>query len=251
MSDSSLNSPAAGQAAGRFATTRWSIVVSAGGRPDLPEAREALAALCQAYWYPLYAFLRRQGTPADDAQDLVQAFFVELLEKDRLAAADQTRGKFRSFLLASLKHFQANEWRRASAQKRGGGATAVSLDLGAGERRFALEPVHELTAERIFLRQWALTLLEQTLATLRAEFSTAGKAELFERLKKHLGSEGERVPYRELAEELGTTEGALKVAMHRFRARWREVLRDQIAQTVAGPDEVEDELRELFEAVAD
>jgi RNA polymerase sigma-70 factor (ECF subfamily) len=238
-------------AAARFATTRWSLVVSAAGSADEPAARDALATLCRAYWYPLYAFLRRQGTPPDDAQDLVQAFFVEVLEKDRLAAADRERGKFRSFLLASLKHFQANEWRRATAQKRGGNAAAVSLDLEAGERRFSLEPAHELTAERIFLRQWAMTLLEQTLAALREEFSAAGKAELFERLKEHLGGAGERVPYRELAEELGTTEGALKVAMHRFRARWREVLRDQIAQTVAGPEEIDDELRELFTAVGE
>jgi RNA polymerase sigma-70 factor (ECF subfamily) len=238
-------------AAARFATTRWSLVVSAAAPQDAPAAREALAILCQAYWYPLYAFLRRNGTSAEDAQDLVQAFFVELLEKDRLAAADRERGKFRSFLLASLKHFQANEWRRRSAQKRGGGAAALSLDLDAGERRFSLEPAHELTAERIFMRQWAMTLLEQTLAALRQEFSAAGKAELFEQLKEYLGAEGGGVPYRQLASELGTTEGALKVAMHRFRARWREALRDQIAQTVAGPEEVEDELRELFDAVAE
>src|SRR5688572_8997318 len=203
MSDSSLNSPAAGQAAGRFATTRWSIVVSAGGRPDLPEAREALAALCHAYWYPLYAFLRRQGTPADDAQDLVQAFFAELLEKNRLEAADPERGRFRSFLLASLKHFQTNAWRKASAQKRGGGAPALSLDLEAGERRFAREPAHEQTAERIFQRQWAMALLEQTLAALRDEYSAAGKAALFEHAKAHLGGDPSAAPYCQLAEELG------------------------------------------------
>jgi RNA polymerase sigma-70 factor (ECF subfamily) len=251
MSGPSVHTSGERPQAVRFATTRWSLVVSAGGQHDALAAREALATLCQAYWYPLYAFLRRQGTPAEDAQDLVQAFFVEVIEKDRLAAADRERGKFRSFLLASLKHFQANEWRRATAQKRGGKAAPVSLDLEAGERRFALEPAHELTAERIFLRQWAMTLLEQTLAALRQEFSAAGKAELFERLKEHLGASGERVPYRELAEELGTTEGALKVATHRFRARWREVLREQIAQTVAGPEEVEDELREMFDAVGE
>ena len=232
----------------RFATTRWSVVAAAGSTS--PAAREALAALCQAYWYPLYAFLRRQGTPADDAQDLVQSFFAELLEKGKLGAADRERGKFRSFLLASLKHFQANQWRRAAAQKRGGGATPVSLDLESGERRFALEPAHELTAERIFQRQWAMTLLEQTLAALRTEFAAAGKAELFERLKEYPGGDGAGVPYLELATELGMTEGALKVAMHRFRGRWREALREQIAQTVAGPEEIEEELRELFAAVA-
>lgn len=234
--------------AARFATTRWSIVATAGSTS--PQSREALAALCHAYWYPLYAFLRRQGTPAEDAQDLVQAFFVELLEKGKLGAADPERGKFRSFLLASLKHFQANQWRRAAAQKRGGGVTAVSLDLEAGERRFALEPAHELTPERIFQRQWAMTLLEQTLAALRTEFAAAGKAELFERLKPYLGGEGAGLPYRELGAELGMTEGALKVAVHRYRGRWREVLREQIAQTVDSPDEIEQELRELFAAVA-
>jgi RNA polymerase sigma factor (sigma-70 family) len=243
---SSTRSPA--EQGARFATTRWSIVAAAGSAT--PEARDALAALCQAYWYPLYAFLRRQGTPAEDAQDLVQAFLAELLEKGKLGAADRERGKFRSFLLASLKHFQANQWRRAATQKRGGGAVAVSLDLEAGERRFALEPAHELTAERIFQRQWAMTLLEQTLAALRAEFAAAGKAELFERLKQHLGGDGDGVPYRELGAELGMTEGALKVAVHRFRGRWREVLREQIAQTVDSPDEIEQELRELFDAVA-
>ena len=225
--------------------------MSAGKPQDLPRAREALATLCQAYWYPLYAFLRRQGTSTEDAQDLVQAFFVELMEKGKLGTADPERGKFRSFLLVSLRHFQANQWRREAAQKRGGGVRTVSFDLEAGERRFALEPAHELTAERIFQRQWAMTLLEQTLATLRAEFAAAGKAEQFERLKQYLGGDRDSVPYRELAAELGMSEGALKVAVHRFRGRWREVLREQIAQTVAGPEEVEEELRELFEAVAE
>ena len=223
--------------------------MSAGERPRSPEAREALATLCQAYWYPLYAFLRRQGTPAEDAQDLVQAFFAELLEKDRLAAADRERGKFRSFLLASLKHFQANEWRRASAQKRCGGAATLSLDWDAGERRFALEPAHQQTAERIFHRQWAMTLLEQTLAALREENAAAGKAELFDHLKAHLGGDPDAVPYRQLADRLGMTEGSLKVAVHRLRARWRDALREQIAQTVAGREEAEEELRELFDAV--
>jgi len=225
--------------------------MSAGKPQDLPRAREALATLCQAYWYPLYAFLRRQGTSTEDAQDLVQAFFVELMEKGKLGTADPERGKFRSFLLVSLRHFQANQWRREAAQKRGGGVRTVSFDLEAGERRFALEPAHELTAERIFQRQWAMTLLEQTLATLRAEFAAAGKAEQFERLKQYLGGDRDSVPYRELAAELGMSEGALKVAVHRFRGRWREVLREQIAQTVAGPEEVEEELRELFDAVAE
>ena len=251
MSGNPLNSSAERQEPARFATTRWSIVASAGGQHDSPRAREALAALCEAYWYPLYAFLRRQGASAEDAQDLVQAFFVELLEKDRLAAADRERGKFRSFLLASLKHFQANDWRRGAAQKRGGGAPTLSLDLEAGERRFALEPSHQQTAERIFQRQWAMTLLEQTLAALRQEFVAAGKAELFDHAKAHLGGDPSAAPYRQIAEKLGMTEGALKVAVHRLRQRWREALREQIGQTVAGPEEVEEELRELFDALGE
>jgi RNA polymerase sigma-70 factor (ECF subfamily) len=247
----SPESARAGDSAARFATTRWSLVVSAGRGHNSPPAREALAALCQAYWYPLYAFLRRQGTPAEEAQDLVQSFFAELLEKDRLAAADRQRGKFRSFLLASLRHFQANQWRAASARKRGGGQSTISLDAAAGERRFALEPAHGLTAERVFERQWALALLDQTLAAMQAELAAAGKAELFDCVKEHLGGDRGEVPYRQLAEELGMSEGAIKVAVHRFRERWRELLREQIAETVAGPYEVEAELRDLFAAVAD
>jgi RNA polymerase sigma-70 factor (ECF subfamily) len=251
MSFSDLDLPAAERAHDRFATTRWSLVVSAAGRQDDSAARVALAALCQAYWYPLYAYLRRQGTQAAEAEDLVQAFFAELLAKDRLAVADPDRGKFRSFLLVSLKHFQTNEYRRERAQKRGGDCQTVSLDLAGGEGRFAREPVHDLTAERVFERSWALALLDQTLAALRAEFACAGKLALFERLKEHLGGDRAAVPYRELADELGLTEGALKVAVHRFRQRWREVLREQIAQTVDGPDDVDDELRDLFNAVSD
>jgi RNA polymerase sigma-70 factor (ECF subfamily) len=246
-----LDSPAADRASPRFATTRWSLVVSAAGRADDATARGALASLCQAYWYPLYAYLRRQGTPAAEAEDLVQAFFAELLAKDRLAVADRERGKFRSFLLVSLKHFQANEHRREGAQKRGGDCEIVSLDLAGGQQRYALEPAHDLTAERIFERSWALALLDQSLAAMRAEFVGAGKLALFERLKEHLGGDRAAVPYRELAGELGLTEGALKVAVHRFRQRWREVLREQIAQTVAGPDDGDDELRDLCEAVSD
>jgi RNA polymerase sigma-70 factor (ECF subfamily) len=237
------------QGSARFATTRWSVVVSAGGGHDSPQVREALGTLCQVYWYPLYAYVRRSGHSADDAQDLVQSFFTQLLEKNRLEVADPQRGKFRSFLLASLKHFLANEWRRAGAQKRGG-QPPISLDLASGESRLALEPADELTPEKIYERRWAMTLLEQTLARLREEFAASGKLELFEQVKDYLGGDRGAVPYRQLAAELGMTEGALKVAIHRFRRRWRELMRDQIAHTVTRPEEVNEELRALFNAVA-
>jgi RNA polymerase sigma factor (sigma-70 family) len=232
----------------RFQTTRWSIVRTAGLRSS-PGARDALATLCQTYWYPLYAYIRRKGYGSEDAQDLTQGFFAWLLEKNLAGKADRERGKFRSFLLTSFDHFLAKEWRRAGTQKRGGGRVVLSLDLAAGERRFSLEPTDELTAERIFERRWALTLLEETLARLREEFAERQKLEVFEQLKPHLGSELSSVPYRQIAEALGKTEGAVKVAVHRLRERCRELLRAEIAQTVSSAEEVDEELRHLFTAV--
>jgi RNA polymerase sigma-70 factor (ECF subfamily) len=232
----------------QFATTRWSIVVAAGRRSS-PDVRAALATLCATYWYPLYAYVRRQGHAAEDAQDLTQEFFARLLEKNYVAAADRSRGKFRSFLLASLKHFLANEWRRGAAQKRGGRSTPLPLDLAAGEHRYSLEPSHELTPERIFERRWAMALLEQTLAKLRDEYSRGDKLMLFDRLKAYLGGDRGNVPYRQLAEEMTLSEGAVKVAVHRMRRRCRELLRAEIAQTVTGPEEVNEELCDLFKAV--
>jgi RNA polymerase sigma factor (sigma-70 family) len=233
----------------RFRTTHWSIVLAAGRRSS-PDARDALAALCRNYWYPLYAYVRRQGLSADDAQDITQAFFARLLEKNIAARADRERGKFRSFLLASLNHFLANEWRSGGARKRGGGQVALSLDLAAAEGLYTREPSHELTAEKLYQRRWALTLLEQTLAKLRDEFVERGKLELFDRLKPYLGGGDGSAPYQQIAAELGKTEGAVKVAVHRMRRRCRELLRTEIAQTVSGPQEIEDELRDLFNAVA-
>jgi RNA polymerase sigma factor (sigma-70 family) len=233
----------------RFRTTHWATVLAAGRRSS-PGARDALAALCHIYWYPLYAYVRRQGHSPTDAQDLTQAFFARLLEKNIAGKADRARGKFRSFLLASLKHFLAHEWRRARARKRGDGRVVLSLDLAAGESRYVLEPVHELTAERIYQRRWALTLLEQTLAKLRDEFATCGKLDLFEHLKTYLGGDGSTVPYRQIAADLGKTGGAVKVAVHRLRLRCHEVLRAEIAETVSDTQEVDEELRDLFEAVS-
>lgn len=233
----------------RFATTRWSEVLAAG-RGESCESRRALAGLCETYWYPLYAYVRRRGYRAEEAQDLTQEFFARLLEKDSLKAADPGRGRFRSFLLASLKNFLAKQWRRAAAQKRGGGRTPISLDFKSAESRYGLEPSHELTPEKIYRRRWALTLLQQVLGRLRGEYDRRGKLPLFDQLKEHLTGQQGTVPYGQIAGRLKLTEGAVKVAAHRLRRRCRELLREEIAQTVARPQEVDEELRELFAAMS-
>jgi RNA polymerase sigma factor (sigma-70 family) len=233
---------------GRFATTHWSLVLAAGRR-GVPNADEALATLCANYWYPLYAHVRRRGHDVEQAQDLVQAFFARLLEKDYLQAADQQRGRFRSFLLAAFDHFLAKEWRRGHAQKRGGGRTPLALDFQTSEQRYLNEPHHELTAERIYERHWALTLIERAVAALAQEFAEAGKLAQFDALKPYLGGGEATVPYHQLGSTLGMSEGAVKVAVHRMRRRCRELVRTEIAQTVAGPEEAEEELRDLFAAV--
>ena len=231
-----------------FATTHWSVVLTAQ-RHDSTRAHAALSNLCQTYWYPLYAFVRRQGHGAHDAQDLTQEFFARLLEKNYLAVADRERGKFRSFLLASLKHFLANEWNRAQAAKRGGGQVIASLNETDAEGRYALEPADTVTAEKIFERRWATTLLDQVVSRLRDEYGRAEKATLYGHLKQCLTVESRAVPYAELAARLEMSEGAVKVAVHRLRARYRELLREEIAQTVSSSGEVEEELRHLFAAL--
>ena len=237
-------------ASGPFLTTRWTLVAAAG-RDSSPEGRRALAELCTTYWYPLYAYVRRKGYRAEEAQDLAQSFFTELLEKDRLQLADQQRGRFRSFLLASLNNFLANQWRDANALKRGGGIQQLSLDFTIGEEKYGLEPAHQWTAERIFERRWAMTLLDNALARLKEEYVAAGKLSLYETLKPHLGGDDERTPYKELETQLELSTNAIKVAAYRLRMRCREILREEIAQTVAGEDEIESELQDLFRAVAD
>ena len=232
-----------------FVTTHWSVVVAAG-RADTARARDALARLCQTYWHPLYAYVRRVGHSPHDAQDLTQEFFARLLEKNFLAGADESRGRFRSFLLASLKHFLANEWHKARAQKRGGGQIPIPIDMAAAETSIGFEPADTTTAEKIYERRWALTLLDRVLRRLREEFVRDGKEKLFEQLKPTLTEASRSVRYAEIAVRLGTSEGAVKVAVHRLRQRYRELLRAEIADTVAGPGEVEDELRNLFAALA-
>jgi RNA polymerase sigma-70 factor (ECF subfamily) len=232
----------------RFATTRWSVVAAAG-QGSSPEAQEALATLCRTYWYPLYTYARRQLPSAEDAQDQTQEFFARVLEKDYLQAADPQRGKFRSFLLTAFKRFLAKERDRAHAQKRGGGRPVLSLDFQAGETRYQFEPADPATPESVYERRWALTLLEQTLARLRQELAGAGKQQLFEALKGTLTGEDAAGPYAAIAAELGLSEQAVKVAVHRLRRRYAELLRAEIAQTVADPEDVEGELRDLFAAV--
>jgi RNA polymerase sigma factor (sigma-70 family) len=234
----------------RFLTTQWSVVLAAGDASSKDSA-EALATLCELYWYPLYAFVRRRGHDPDAAQDLTQAFFARVIEKAYLRDATPTRGRFRSFLLGSLKHFLANEWDHARALKRGGGAVVLPLDveLGQGETRYRLEPVDEETPERLFERQWALALLERVLARLREESDQAGKGAQLDVLKPVLTGEPIDETYAQLGERLGMSEGAVKVAVHRLRRRTRALLQEEIARTVADPRDVEDEIHHLFEVL--
>jgi len=233
--------------AGRFEATRWSIVVAAGGA-DSAHARTALEHLCATYWYPLYAFVRRQGQSPHDAQDLTQAFFARLLAHNFLGDADPGKGRFRSFLLGALKHFLSDEWDRARAQKRGGGVRFIALDAESAETRYAMEPADESSAETIYDRRWALALLDQVLARLRDEFTREGKERVFDELKAALT--GAKIPYAEIATRLDLKEGAVRTAVHRLRTRYRDLLRAEIAETVASPAEVDAEMQHLFAALA-
>jgi DNA-directed RNA polymerase specialized sigma24 family protein len=232
-----------------FLTTHWSVVLSAR-RKDSPQSAAALETLCRTYWYPLYAFVRRQGHSPPDSQDLTQGFFARLLEKDYLKAAAQEKGRFRTFLIVALKRFLANEWDHARAQKRGGGQVVLSLDTELAEQRYQVEPVEGSTAEKVFERRWALTLLDRTMARLRDEFSAGGKREDFDRLKMCLTADRGEISYAEMAKSLAMTEGAARVAVHRLRKRFRDIFREEIAHTVAGPEEIEDEVRYLMGVLA-
>lgn len=229
---------------GEFHTTHWSLVVSAGRRDDSAAAR-ALAELCERYWYPLYAYIRRRAD-AHAAQDLTQAFFTRLIEQNLPAVAVPERGKFRAFLLTSVKHFLANEHERAAAQKRGGAIRRLSLDFDEGESRWHREPAHDDTPERLFDRQWAVTLLDGVLRQLHDEYAGAGKERQFDSLKSAIAGDRERLPYAEIAAALDLTEEAARQAATRLRRRYRELLRAAIAETVTSLEEIDDEIRSLF-----
>ena len=231
-----------------FATTRWSVVLAAG-KTHTPSADAALATLCEAYWSPLYAFIRRAGRSPHDAQDLTQDFISRLLAKNLLRAADPVRGRFRNFLLGALRHFLANEWDRANAIKRGGGHRVYSLDYASAESAYAMEAL-DRSAENVFDRRWALTLLDRGLEALREDYIRRGKTSLFEGLNGCLTGDRGTDGYAEIGRSLGMSEGAVKVAVHRLRSRYRQLLRNEIAQTVDTPEEVELELAELFRVVS-
>lgn len=233
----------------RFATTHWSVVLAASS-PESSRYQQALEILCRTYWFPLYAYLRRHGYDTDQAEEYTQAFFARLLEKQNLRLANPERGKFRSFLLATLKHFLADERDRTRAKKRGGGRKVLSIDLQEAENQYALEPADKLSPDKLFDKSWALTLLDWTMARLKAELATKNKQELFEHLKAHLTAEKGSVPYRSVAAELGMTEGSVRVAVHRLRRRYRKLLRDEILQTVASKDQIDEEIDNLFSALA-
>jgi RNA polymerase sigma-70 factor (ECF subfamily) len=239
---------AAPAGAAEFALTRWSLIFAAQGA-QAPAARQALADLCVLYWYPLYAFIRRQGFDVDRAQDLTQEFFARFWEKPALEGVAPHKGRFRSYLLTVCKHFLANERDRERAQKRGSGRCPVALDYHQAEARYLGEPGHHLTAEKLFDRRWTLALLDRVLDRLGAEYVRAGKAALFERLKPLLTAEENAGSHRQIAQELAMNEGAVRVAVHRLRGRYRELLREEIARTLDDPRQIDDEIRDLFAAL--
>jgi len=230
-----------------FPVTRWSVVLAA--RQSSPEAAAALETICQAYWYPLYAYVRRCGQSPHDAQDLTQEFFCRLLEKRWLDSADREKGRLRSFLIIALKKFMINEWNRAYAQRRGGGQTHAQIDTTFAESRFAADP-HSLAPEETFDRQWALTLISLTTQRLRDEFRVAGKPGDYDALKNCLLADRGAIDYATVARELSVTEGAARVAVHRLRKRFREIYREEISQTLAEGADLEAELRHLAAALA-
>jgi RNA polymerase sigma factor (sigma-70 family) len=232
-------------AAANFTTTHWSVVL-ASAQGDSPQAASALEQLCRTYWYPLYAFVRRRGHSPHDAEDLLQTFFARFLEKHFLDDVDRSKGRFRSFLLAALRHFLADAWDKATADKRGGGVQIFSLDSQAAESRYWEEPASDLTPEKLYEQRWACILLERVMQRLEQDSAEAGKAHFFEALKPFLVGESRSVSYAELAARLGVSEAALKMKVQRLRHRYQRLLREEIAHTVASAEEVEDEIRYLF-----
>lgn len=245
---SSSDGHGATKARGRFATTRWSLV-SAAAEGGSDRSERALAELCGQYWMPLYTYVRRRGHDVDDARDLTQAFFAKLLEKNDLRVADRARGRFRTFLLSSMKNFLTSEWRKKAARKRGGGVEILSLDFEAAESGYRLEPAHNLSPEALYERRWALGLLERAIADLRGQYEKAGNLAVFDALKGFVGAGDDVLPYAELAGRLGRSEGALRTAVSRLRGRWRKRLRALVVETVHDECEVRDELGHLITAV--
>jgi RNA polymerase sigma factor (sigma-70 family) len=240
--DSELRRPA-------FVTTQWSMVMAAGGSAT-PIAAAALEKLCQNYWYPLYAYVRRRGHSVEDAQDLTQEFFARVLERQWLARADRTKGRFRTFLLTAMKRFMANEWQRGCALKRGGGQQHVPIQFNAAETRYGVDPVDTRTPEQVFEYRWAVALLDEVVKRLEAEFRANGQGDQFAVLKPCLVGDRAAQPYAELAARLGMEEGTVKVAVHRLRQRYRELLRAEIASTVASEQDVDLEMRHLFNVLS-
>ena len=247
LDEQSAQTPPADRA--EFTTTHWSVVLTAG-QGGSPASEQALERLCRGYWYPLYAYTRRRGYDAHQAQDLVQEFFARFLARNYLHGLSAERGKFRSFLLASLNHFLANEWDRAKALKRGGGRNFISLDDEDAEERYGRDAATTLTPDRIFERRWALAVLEHALERLQEEFVGTGRQAQFERLKGFLEGEVARGDYDRAAAELKVSPGAVAMAVQRLRRRYRELVHDEIAQTVAAPGEIEEEMKHLIAVLA-
>ena len=230
---------------GHFNTTHWSIVLNAAGT-DSEKAQTALADLCRTYWPPLFGYIQAQGHSRHDAEDLVQEFFARLLAKNYLASADRSRGRFRSFMLSSLKHFMANEWDKARALKRGGGQIIIPIDLKTDETSAGIDPADNATADKIFDRRWAMTLLDQVMARLARDYADRERGDIFESLRGVLIKDKDSLPYSEIALQLGMTEAAIKMAVQRMRAHYRELLREEIAKTVVSEDQIDEEIRHLF-----
>ncbi len=232
-----------------FTTTHWSVVLNARDQ-DSPQAAAALEKLCRTYWYPLYAYVRRQGNDEQSAKDLTQEFFTRLLQKRFLGQVQREKGRFRSFLLASMKHFLSDERDKARAQKRGGGQTVLSLDDNTAEDRYQLEPADTMSADKLFEQRWALTLLDQAKARFREEYTQAGKADLYQRLRVFEVADTNAPTYAQVAAEFGLTESAVKSAAHRFRQRYGELVREEVAHTVESPADVDEELRHLISTIS-
>jgi RNA polymerase sigma-70 factor (ECF subfamily) len=243
------SNPTSKQHPASFATTHWSLVAAVGSR-DSSQGRAALETLCSRYWYPLYAWLRSSGSCHEDAQDLVQAFLTETIEMGRMEQADPARGRFRSFLLASLKNFRANRWRENSVQKRGGGLANLSLDFASAQSSWANEPAHEETADRIFDRKWALQLIDEAMQDLARTCHERGRGELFELIKPFLSGYSDESSYQKIAEQVGMTANAVKVAVHRWREQLGQAIRREIRETVLFESEVDQELEYLFEILS-